>query len=194
MTYGKKYHIIKALKKCVERKRVMLYYLLVVVFLLANGIYIAIKNAWKNSCVRVFGRKKYALKIICTKIFIKREKLGFFYCGKLPQDIKKYGVCIVRGRVETKIVCFVGAKEDAPSADRERFERRLSRAGGVELITLEARINKVFSIWMKIAQREQKIYIPLSLREQETTPMTAKLLIQAAAKAAVAVWACRDER
>lgn len=168
----------------------LLYYLLAGIFVLANVVYIGVKRQRAYYFFRLFGRAYGSLDFFHAKVFVAPKKLGFYYKGRVPKDIKKYSACAVCGDIETKIVCIAGKKESKPDGERDAFEKILSRAGGVELITNETQKNKVFSIWLKITQAGKEERMPLELHKRKMTPQIAKQMIQAAAKAAVAARLC----
>ena len=157
---------------------------------MANVVYIGVKRQRAYYFFRLFGRVYGSMDFFHTKVLVAPEKLGFYYKGRVPKNIKKYSACAVCRDIETKIVCIAGKKENKPDDERDEFEKILSRAGGVELITNETQKNKVFSIWLKITQGGKEEKIPLELRKRKMTPQIAKQMIQAAAKAAVAARLC----
>lgn len=168
----------------------MLYYLLASIFLLTEVVYMGVKRRRAYYFFRLFGRVYGSLDFFHTKVLVAPKKLGFYYKGRVPKDIKKYSACAVCGDIETKIVCIAGKKENKPDDKRDEFETILIRAGGVELITNETQKNKMFSAWLKITQGGKEETIPVELRKRKMTPQIAKLLIQAAAKVAVAARLC----
>ena len=125
------------------------------------------------------------------QLFIMPKKLGFYYKGRLPWRMQRYGICDVQEQAETKMVCRIGTAEDKIDTKREKSDAILSRAGGVELSIelsiIKAKKNRVFDVWLKVGSGGKEEKIPVALRKQETTLLTARKLIQAAAKSAVAV-------
>lgn len=168
----------------------MLYYLLAGIFVLAEIVYMGVKKWRVYYFFRLFGREYGSLDFFHTKVLVAPGKLGFYYKGRVPKGIKKYSACAVCGDIETKIVCIAGKKENKPDDERDEFEKILSRAGGVQLITNETQKNKMFSAWLKITQGGKEQTIPVELCKRKMTPQIAKLLIQAAAKVAVAARLC----
>lgn len=189
MTYSKKCHIIKAIKNYYSEK-MFLYYLLAGIFLLTEVVCMGVKRRRAYYFFRLFGRVYGSLDFFHTKVLVAPGKLGFYYKGRVPKGIKKYSACAVCGDIETKIVCIAGKKENKPDGKRDEFETSLMRAGGVELITNETQKNKMFSAWLKITQGGKEETIPVELRKRKMTSQIAKLLIQAAAKVAVAARLC----
>lgn len=92
------------------------------------------------------------------QLFIMPKKLGFYYKGRLPWRMQRYGICDVQEQAETKIVCRIGTAEDKIDTKREKFDAILSRAGGVELSIIKAKKNRVFDVWLKVGSggKEEK--------------------------------------
>ena len=140
---------------------------------LAGGVlFFIIKKRRTSLFLNLFGRKNADLEFFDLQLFIMPKKLGFYYKGRLPWRMQRYGICDVQEQADTK---------------REKFDAILSRAGGVELSIIKAKKNRVFDVWLKVGSGGKEEKIPVALRKQETTLLTARKLIQAAAKSAVAV-------
>ena len=155
---------------------------------LAGGVlFFIIKKRRTSLFLNLFGRKNADLEFFDLQLFIMPKKLGFYYKGRLPWRMQRYGICDVQEQAETKIVCRIGTAEDKIDTKREKFDAILSRAGGVELSIIKAKKNRVFDVWLKVGSGGKKEKIPVALRKQETTLLTARKLIQAAAKSAAAV-------